>query len=159
MTGTRTGRPLHAEERTALALAQIEQILVAVEQNGTELGMLLAGLLSLVDRHREGTTLPGGSADGDSAGCAADHALMLQFREPLLVVCQFHDRLRQRLEHVHAALAVLPAALQPDGDVAEEAFRLFPLPEERAVSAALLRLGDAGVVNEEVDVEVFRDES
>ncbi len=152
---TREGATLRAEERIALALRQLDDIAAAVESHGTGLGMLLESLMSLVERHhQEALDMPHAVSDG-AVELAGDHQTMLRFREPLSMVCQFHDRLRQRIEHVRAALAPLPAEPPSPDQLAGEVLRLFPFDEERTVNAVLAGveepLGDHVIP----DLEIF----
>lgn len=133
------------EQLVAVTLAQLDSMANVIEHHGIELGMLLDGLMGLIERHREETRqhalvppVGGGAGAGDVASqLARDHETMLAFVEPFVVARQFHDRFRQRLEHLRAALATLPHASRFDPEQHEELCRLFPFEEERSVSAAL----------------------
>ena len=151
---TRDGPPLHAEARVAIVQSQLADIAVAVESHALSLGMLLESLMSLVERHhQEATTRPHAAAA--IAELTYDHETMLRFREPLIMVCQFHDRLRQRIEHVLAALAPLPAEPPSPSQLAGEVLRLFPFDEERLVNAGLAGVEDSLDEDAAPDLEMF----
>ncbi len=154
---TGEGPPLHAEARVAIVQSQLDDIAVAVESHALGLGMLLDSLMSLVERHhQEATTTPRAcAADADAGELTYDHETMLRFREPLIMVCQFHDRLRQRIEHVRAALAPLPAEPPSPGQLAGEVLRLFPFDEERLVNAGLAGVEDSSDEDAAPDLEIF----
>lgn len=148
--------PLGAEARVAIALRQLEGIAEVVESHGAVLGMLHESLMSLVERHRQEAAGAMPTHGGSAAELTADHETMLMFREPLGMVCQFHDRLRQRIEHVRAVLAPLPAAPpSPDQLAGGELLGLFPFDEERAVNAALAGVPDLPSEDVAPEVEIF----
>jgi hypothetical protein len=60
---------------------------------------------------------------------------MLAFTGTLVLLQQFYDRLRQRLEHLDRALMLLPRATTPSPQALAQAQALFPLHEERAALA------------------------
>ena len=133
-----------SEQLQRLLLAQLADLAAEVERQGMELGMLLGALTSLIGRHQEEAeqlAFARNRMAGEELGrlqeqFLADHATMVSFTEPLQVVRQFHDRLRQRLEHLRAVVETLPD-LGP-GDMLTAARELFPIKEERAVSVRLL---------------------
>jgi len=143
----------------AVVMVQLDDMARRVEHHGIEIGMLLDSLMSLVERHKREASatempLPGEAAEDLSIQLAQDHETMLAFEGPLLLARQFQDRLRQRLEHVRAALAELPApaALCFD-DVQKRVDKLFPFEEERAANAAAFNVDHAAA--DEPDVEMF----
>jgi hypothetical protein len=144
--------PLPAEARVAIARSQLDDIAAAVESHALGLGMLLESLMSLVERHHQEATTAPHPADDE---LTYDHETMLRFREPLLMVCQFHDRLRQRIEHVRAALTPLPAEPPSPSQLAGEVLRLFPFDEERAVNAGLAGVEDTTDEEAAPDLEIF----
>ena len=153
---TPDGPPLHAEARVAIVQSQLADIAVAVESHALSLGMLLESLMSLVERHHEeATTTPHAAAAAVAAELTYDHETMLRFREPLITVCQFHDRLRQRIEHVLAALAPLPAEPPSPNQLAGQVLRLFPFDEERLVNARLAGVEDSPDEDAAPDLEMF----
>jgi hypothetical protein len=83
----------------------------------------------------------------------ADHRTMLAFGPPLTVLRQFYDRLRQRLEHIDSVMQRLPAASLCRPEVFAQAVALFPLDEERAISAHACGVQDAEA--SEPHVELF----
>ena len=146
---------LDAEARVALARSQLDDLAVAVESHGTSLGMLLESLMSLVERHQqEALALQHAQLDG-AVELVGDHQTMLRFREPLSLLCQFPDRLRQRLEHVRAALAPLPATPPSPDQLAGEVLTLFPFDEERAANAALAGVEPPFDEDTSLDLEIF----
>ena len=155
MTAPREGTALHAEARVAIAQGQLDDIALAMESHALGLGMLLESLMSLVERHHEeATTTPHAHADAADE-LTSDHETMLRFRDPLLTVCQFHDRLRQRIEHVRAALAPLPAEPPSPEQLTGEVLGLFPFEEERSVNARLAGVEDLAVEDTTPDLEIF----
>jgi hypothetical protein len=156
---TEEGPPLHASARVAIVQSQLDDIAVAVESHALSLGMLLESLMSLVERHHEeATTTPRACASVAAAVAIEltyDHETMLRFREPLIMVCQFHDRLRQRIEHVRAALTPLPAEPPSPSQLAGEVLRLFPFDEERLVNARLAGVEDSPEEDAAPDLEIF----
>lgn len=144
---------LRGPELVALLRPQLAHVIAAIEQHGVELGMLLEMLLGLIERHDlEASSVWNGEALEPNeqrlrSQLAADHRTMLAFSGPLILLRQFYDRLRQRLEHVDHALACLPAASLLGRDAFERANELFPLEEERAISARVcgLELDDVQV--------------
>jgi hypothetical protein len=131
----------------ALLLAQLRDIAAKVEQHGIEIGMLMAALLDLIERHEAASTeglleqpaseAPAAATSSESllSQLAADHRTMLSFNGPLVVLQQFYDRLRQRLEHMERALLLLPCAETLSPETLALAPELFPLSEERSALA------------------------
>ncbi len=144
---------LKEDQIIALSLAQLDDVTRRVEHHGVELGMLLDGLMSLIGRHERESRAAGEGPGKLTAQLARDHETMLRFEGPLLLARQFHDRLRQRLEHIRAALAEIPAAKTIGEEHREHVERLFPFEEERATSAAAFHLEHSPA--EEPDVEMF----
>jgi hypothetical protein len=150
---------LKEEQIIAVALVQLNDMGKSVEHHGIELGMLLDSLMSLVERHKREASatcvpLPGEAAEALRTQLALDHETMLHFEGPLLLARQFQDRLRQRLEHVRAILAELPASSAPcSDDVRTQIDKLFPFEEERAANAAAFHVDHTPA--DEPDVEMF----
>ena len=153
MKAAREGTALHAEARVAIAQSQLDSIAAAMESHALSLGMLLEGLMSLVERHHEEAT-PAPHTDAADE-LTSDHETMLRFRDPLLTVRQTHDRLRQRIEHVRVALAPLPAEPPSPDQLTGEVLALFPFEEERAVNARLAGVEDPAAEDAPPDLETF----
>lgn len=149
------GLALSAEARVAIAQSQLDDIAAAVESHALGLGMLLESLMSLVERHQQEAAATPHACAASAAELTYDHETMLRFREPLILVCQFHDRLRQRIEHVRAALAPLPAEPPSPSQLAGEVLRLFPFDEERSVNAGLAGVDESPDEEAAPDLEMF----
>jgi hypothetical protein len=78
---------------------------------------------------------------------------MLAFGPPLAILRQFYDRLRQRLEHIDNVVQRLPAAPVHGPEKFTQAAALFPLDEERAISARTCGVEDKPA--SEPSVELF----
>jgi hypothetical protein len=142
---------LHAEEIVGLARLQAEDLAQAVEWSGTELGSLLDSLMGLISRHAAEAEGRPECPIGDQL--LDDHRTMLRFESALLVARQGQDRLRQRVEHLSAALALLSARSPPfEGDLAASV-ALFPLSEEREICERAFAVTE--YAPEEPAVEVF----
>lgn len=152
---------LSAEQILALARTQIADVTGAVERHGVELGMLLAVLVGLIERHEQEAAgiVPGAALSASQdwekryAQLALDHQTMLTFKNPLGILRQFYDRLRQRLEHIEQALAQLPAQSPHGKRYFSAAISLFPLEEEREICARVC--GVEETVERGPDVELF----
>lgn len=154
--------PLTDADLVRLVLSQLDAITVDIEQHASEVGMLLEGLMSLIERHAVeaparwadlGGALGTPVADLQAEQLERDHDTMRDFGVPLLVARQFYDRLRQRLEHLRSAVGRLPAtpALETGHRVA--AAELFPFEEELAASVSVA--DEAREAETEVRVEFF----
>ena len=117
-----------------LVLVQLDAITVDIEQHGSEMGMLLEGLMSLIERHAVEAHLAPPNAGPQPEQLERDHDTMRDFGVPLLVARQFYDRLRQRLEHLRSAVGRLPATPALRAAHRTLAAELFPFEEELAAS-------------------------
>lgn len=145
-------------ELLALLRPQLADLIATVEQHGVELGMICEALLGLVERHEAEAALQEVRASAAAAlpgreQLLADHRTMLAFGPPLAILRQFYDRLRQRLEHVDHVVRALPTAPLHGPEVFTQAAALFPLDEERAISAQACGVEDKAA--SEPSVELF----
>ena len=101
--------------------------------------MICESLLGLVERHESEAVLqeahPAAAPLPERQQLLADHRTMLAFGPPLAILRQFYDRLRQRLEHIDSVVQQLPVAPVHGPDTFTHATALFPLDEERRISA------------------------
>jgi hypothetical protein len=143
-------------ELLALLRPQLADLIDTVEQHGVELGMICEALLGLIERHQAEAARHESSAEAAHAfheQLLADHQTMLAFGSPLNILRQFYDRLRQRLEHIDQVVQKLPAAPLAGTEVFSQAVALFPLDEERAISAHACGIEDKE--SREPSVELF----
>ena len=120
--------------------------------------MICESLLGLVERHGTEAALQESSAGAVGAlpgreQLLADHRTMLAFGPPLAILRQFYDRLRQRLEHLDHVVQQLPVAPVHGAAVFTQAAALFPLDEERRISAHACGVEDKKA--SEPSVELF----
>jgi hypothetical protein len=141
-------------ELLALLRPQLADLIDTVEQHGVELGMICEALLGLIERHQaEAARHDAAAAHAYSEQLLADHQTMRAFGSPLNILRQFYDRLRQRLEHIDQVVQKLPAAPLSGKEVFAQAVALFPLDEERAISAHACGIEDKE--SSEPSVELF----
>lgn len=145
-------------ELLALLRPQLADLIRVVEQHGVELGMICEALLGLVERHEAEAALlqarenaAARQPQGDQL--LADHRTMLAFGPPLAILRQFYDRLRQRLEHIDGVVQRLPSEPPCGPEVFAQATALFPLDEERQISAQVCGVEDKQA--SEPGVELF----
>ena len=154
---TATLPQLTTGELLALLRPQLADLIDTVEQHGVELGMICEALLGLVERHEAE------AAQHEEIATAvplpwreqllADHRTMLAFGPPLAILRQFYDRLRQRLEHIDNVVQSLPTAPLHGPEAFTQAAALFPLDEERLISAQACGVQDQQA--SEPTVELF----
>ena len=139
-------RQLTPGELLALLRPQLADLIDTVEQHGVELGMICESLLGLVERHESEAVLQeshsAAAAPPERQQLLADHRTMLAFGPPLAILRQFYDRLRQRLEHIDSVVQQLPAAPVHGAETFAQAAALFPLDEERRISAQVCGVED-----------------
>lgn len=145
-------------ELLALLRPQLADLIHVVEQHGVELGMICEALLGLVERHDAEAALlqaheNAAAHQPQGAQLLADHRTMLAFGPPLAILRQFYDRLRQRLEHIDSVVQRLPSEPLRGPEVFAQATALFPLDEERQISAQVCGVEDRQA--SEPGVELF----
>ena len=149
---------LTAGELLALLRPQLADLIHVVEQHGVELGMICEALLGLVERHEAEAALHEARENAaarlpQGEQLLADHRTMLAFGPPLAILRQFYDRLRQRLEHIDNVVQRLPAEPPCGPEAFSQAVALFPLDEERRISAQACGVEDKPAT--EPSVELF----
>jgi hypothetical protein len=146
--------PLTDGDLVRLSLTQLDSIVGGVEEHASEMGMLLEGLLSLIERHADEARSTGSEDVGALAARTAapqlecDHETMLEFGVPLVVASQFYDRLRQRLEHLRSAIGRLPATPALRDAHRAAAAELFPFDEELAATSPMRDASDESDASE-----------